>query len=710
MVRKGVGAAFSRWCISLTLILILQAPAWAVPGSSLDYIPPDHWSYRAFFRLASLGLLPLSTGLARPITRLEGERLFHEAMLNLRGANPLVVRLVEEDLRQLAAEFSTDAPFEAVVGGAASSGVSPRLAADRPSGASSVSLKYALTSKLLVYGRAVAGGPREAPGAELYGSFKLGSVLGQLGRTSLWWGPSFRGSLLLSDNAGPLPALRFTTELPRGLLTKIIVPLERSSISPSRPIFLFGTRLDWLPIPRLRIGLSEVVLTDVGPLTPYHLLNPLPVLLGHVASFDLHEALGQLHNTLVAVEGDWIVRPGIRLYATLLIDDLPLWFPGALGFQGGIYLADPFKTGRTDLRVEYSAVTNRTYSYGNQLDYTYMGRSLGHWLGPDGDDLYVELNHRLDSVRILQLSYAYTRKGQGYIGQMWASLEDLRRDWFLSGVVESRHTLGLKLVQFYSPALAARYRIELSSVTNRGNVFGASGIEGLFAMDVAYRWPLSVAPAAPPAQVGSRLPEHLPFMFAPSHLELRAWPVLVTSRGTLVGPPQGLSFAGIGYRASRSPYELSLMYDGDFTGGHALWGIDFHYRPLPELTSGAFTAFAGWGGARYRGELGGAVRTATATGLRLGADFRYQLTINNAVTPVEFNGHVALGGLWPTTDGTEAFKSNIWSYSLGVGWYVRPDMTVEAGYRGGVWWWKPGLPDYTILRWDGFYVGVSLRR
>jgi hypothetical protein len=89
VVREGIGNGFSRWPISLVPILILQAPAWSVPGSSLAYIPPDHWPYRAFFRLASLGLLPFSTGLAKPINRLGAGRVAHGEALTLRTPDSL---------------------------------------------------------------------------------------------------------------------------------------------------------------------------------------------------------------------------------------------------------------------------------------------------------------------------------------------------------------------------------------------------------------------------------------------------------------------------------------------------------------------------------------------------------------------------------------------------------------------------------------------
>lgn len=152
----------------------------------------------------------------------------------------------------------------------------------------------------------------------------------------------------------------------------------------------------------------------------------------------------------VAVDFDWIPRPSVRLYGVGYIDDAPERIAerrARVGLLGGVYLADPFKNGRTSLRLEYSAVTNGTYSYGFGLEHAYRGRSLGHWLGPDGDDLYLELTHRLDPATDLQLSYASTRHGEGRIGQVAPPPED----WFLSGVVEHRQTLGFQLQRRHSP-------------------------------------------------------------------------------------------------------------------------------------------------------------------------------------------------------------------------------------------------------------------
>lgn len=319
----------------------------------------------------------------------------------------------------------------------------------------------------------------------------------------MWWGPSLRSGLMLSENAGAFPIFRLTAEAPRVRLTKAVGFLEGDAASQSSGVLLFLTKPDWLVTPRFRLGFNEAVVTHSGgPLNLYHLLHPLPVVSGIVASYNLHDALGQPRNQSVGVDFDWLARPGIRVYGEIFIDDMPdPPFLPKIGLLGGLYLAAPFRDRRTSVRLEYSLLTPGTYRYGLGLGHTYRGRNLGHWLRPDGDDLYLELTRRLSDATIVQLSYASTRQGQGSQG-----VEPGER--FLSGVVEQRQTIGFGLHRIHSPSLEARYGLGVTMGNNFGNVAGLRRWETLLAVDLTYRWPVvGVSPTFAPAVPGIPLPE-----------------------------------------------------------------------------------------------------------------------------------------------------------------------------------------------------------
>ncbi len=706
-----------RQVLPLLCLAIILSVTQAARAQSLSFIPLDHWSYQAFDRLASLGLLPLTALTSKPITRREARRLLEEASARVRFADPTISRLAREDLRRLIEEFSMDSPVVVTASGAASTRQAGSFARVRSMGGSSVTLRFAPTDAWALSVR--VGGNGEVPASswnEFYASFQSGSVFGQFGRTALWWSPSLRSSLLLSDNAGTIPLLRIVADFPRVRLTKAIASLERTGGSPSGDVVLFATRLDWLVTPRFRLGLSETVVTTWGaPLTFYHLLHPLPVFSGIVASYDLHDALGQSRNISVAVDFDWLMRPGIRLYGSVLVDDAldQLGTRARVGILMGLHLVDPFRTGKTSLRLEYSAISNGTYSYPGGLEHAYRGRSLGHWLGPDGDDLYVELTHQLNAASSLQFSYAYTRHGQGRIGQA----SPPPGDWFLSGVVERRHTLGLQLHTIHSRSLETRYRAEIASVTNRGNVAGANGWEGMLGVELTYRWPslapgavtAAAAPAAQPAPLEQPTPTAAsPAGLLPGGLALRSWATALASRGPLSGPATSTVFWGATYRARLGTPILSLALDVAGQGEQAFWSADLHY-PLAQFEHGAVSVFAGVGGLTYRGELGGTTRLLSFWGPRLGAAFTYRLTLNNVTTPFYFTGEISsppLRAILAPREGGGPFY--LWTYDLGVGWRGRSGISLQAGYRGAAATWRVATPDQTSLRWDGFYLAFFL--
>jgi len=632
-------------------------------------------------------------------------------MARVRDADPAVARLAREDLRRLVEEFSTAPVFEASAGGLW--GRRGTFFPDGRLGTSPVGVGYGLSDRFLISARGVWGGGGDPPGSELFASLRLGSVQVQLGRTSGEWGPSLRSGFLLSGNAGTLPLLRLTAELPQVRLTKTVAFLGRSGGSPSGDVALFATRLDWLATPRFRLGLSEAVITAWGgPLTFYHLLQPLPVFSGIVASYSFHDALGQSRNMSAQVDFDWLVRPGIRLYGGFFADDAPERIferRARVGVLGGLYLADPFRTGRTSLRLEYSAVTNGTYSYSGGLEHAVDGRSLGHWLGPDGDEVYLELAHRLSDAATLQFSYAYLRHGEGRIGQPPPPPEN----WFLSGIVESRHTFGLQLHRVHSPSLETLFRVEVASVTNRDNVAGANGWEALAAARLTYRWPSSPAVAAasfpsfveaPPVGKPAQavVGEALPARFA-----LFTWSAGMTSRGPLSGPSTSASFFGASYRGRIGKAPFSLDYGA--SGENAFWAADLHY-PLWEPEYGTLSLLAGWGGVSYRGELGGTVRTLSLSTPRLGAAFYYRPVVDGAPAPFYLTGEIAsppLRAVLAPWEGGAPFT--LWTYKVGAGWRMAPGLVLEAGYRGAVATWRAGLPEQTFLRWSGFYLTFSLR-
>jgi hypothetical protein len=445
----------------------------------------------------------------------------------------------------------------------------------------------------------------------------------------------------------------------------------------------------------------------------YDLLEPIPVLSQIIAGYEFHDRLGQARDSTVAVDFDWVVQPGTRLYGVGFVNDMPERIAERLariGVLAGVFFADPFNSRDTSLRLEISAVTNGTYTYPSfpALAYAYLGRSLGHWLGPDGDDLYVELNRRLDPSTDLQFSYAHTRHGQGRFGQPAPQ----PADWFLSGIVETRNTFSLQLQTIHPPSFDTRYRAEIASVTNEGNVAGANGWEWRLGFEATYRWPpespdLVSSVGVSPAQSAPSYNNQGAVQRAPNRLNVRPWAAAMTSSGPLSGPTENAAMVGLAYRAGVGDFTGLFSYD--VGGGQAFWSVDLHY-PLAQFEHGGLTLFAGWGGLTRHGALGGTIRDLNLSGPRLGADFVYQFAPGGVGTPLYFTGELSsplLRGIWAPREGNAPFY--YWTYNLGAGWQFQDTSHLEAGYRGAVAVWRDQTPDMTILYWDGFYLQLSVQ-
>jgi capsule assembly protein Wzi len=676
-------------------------------------VPAGHWSYQVFDRLASLGLIPLDAVTARPITLREARRLVGEALSHSWIADSETIRLVASDLQRLRQAFSVDPVLE-IQGRGLAGNRAIEFTPDLTAAVSSAAAGLALSDNWFLFGR-VAGGdsPGDPPAGEFYTSFQLGSSSFQLGRTSSSWGPSLRTSLFLSDNAGTLPLFRLTAELPQARLTKVIASLERSGGSPPGPIVLFATRFDWMVTPQFRVGLNEALVTAWGgQLTWYDLLEPIPVLSQIIAGYELHDRLGQARNSAVAVDFDWLLKPGTKLYGVGFINDMPERIAERLariGVLAGMFLADPFKDGDTSLRFEYSAITNGTYSYPNapELAYAYRGRSLGYWLGPDGEDLYIEMSRHLNTSTDLQFSYAHTRHGQGRIGQPAPPPSD----WFLSGIVEERNTFGLQLQTIHSPSFETRYRAEMASVINQGNVAGAKGWEWLLGLDFTYRWSSPQAEGVGSAEFGPAQ-ESVPIRrYSPGSLEIRYWTPSMSSSGPLAGPVENAALAGIKYWASAGDFALSLAFEAG--SAQSFWSADLHY-PIARFQHGAVSVFTGWGGLTRHGTLGGAIRDLAVDVPRLGADFFYQFAPGGVGTPLYVAGELASPlrrgppGQAPLISGPDA-PFYYWTYNVGAGWQFPGGWQLEGGYRGAVAVWQAHTLNETKLYWDGFYASLILR-
>jgi hypothetical protein len=252
---------------------------------------------------------------------------------------------------------------------------------------------------------------------EAYIRADMGKWYIEAGREPLWWGPGRHGALLLSDNAKPFDLVRFGNDVPvllPGILSKLglvsvelfVTRLEKQRVVPEP--YLMGIRVDFKVSPHVELGLLRTAMfggegrdvtwgTIWDVLTARHENDP--------------EGAG---NQLASAY--WKLTAPLGRYSFVFYGEFggedqadPAYFTKP-ALIAGLYFPTAFGASRLDLCLEYADTymdghegqPEVWYTHGvYQTGYRYNGRIIGHHIGTDARDAYVELGARLwDSARL----------------------------------------------------------------------------------------------------------------------------------------------------------------------------------------------------------------------------------------------------------------------------------------------------------------------
>lgn len=250
----------------------------------------------------------------------------------------------------------------------------------------------------------------------------------EIGKTARRLGRGRIDTLLMSGELPGFPQIAYSVQGPRYRYEKLIGDLGTADRPYKR---LTAHRLTYELTPALSVGLAEIavrsepfpgdVFYDVLPGLPLYLSKYVP---GADSASDNH---------LIYVDaeydaGDWLGYGEVifnEFPAGLWLTNNPPLFGVLLGFEMGPWLA------------EYSMLTNYAYSNGDPGSrYSHEGRSLGHWMGADGDALEVRWTQGLAPNWQLAVGGFHWRKGEGKVDDWYASRDEREENAFLSGVVE----------------------------------------------------------------------------------------------------------------------------------------------------------------------------------------------------------------------------------------------------------------------------------
>lgn len=242
----------------------------------------------------------------------------------------------------------------------------------------------------------------------------------EFGRENTLVGTGYSDRLLLSDNGPAIDAIKLDAHY-KSLRFLFI---HGSILADSNPFpgllvdepagsfkYLALHRLQFSVADRFNIGLSEMII--------YQRFSPEFAYLNPVIFFkSVEHSLRDRDNAFLNFDLEYFLRPGVKFYGTLLIDDLDFskigtgWWGEELGSQAGLAITNIAGLPNVDAVIEYTRID--PYVYSNRTsgdDYTNNNIGLGHHLAPNSDELFLQLAFRpLPSLRGW-IGYSYTRHG-----------------------------------------------------------------------------------------------------------------------------------------------------------------------------------------------------------------------------------------------------------------------------------------------------------
>jgi len=322
----------------------------------------------------------------------------------------------------------------------------------------------------------------------------------QIGRDSMRWGPAYQGSLILSDNPPPFDMLKYSgtvdlSDFGGGYgnlsFTKFFSLLDSLD---GQNRYFSGQRLEYKPFDSFILGLSETAIISQDSSLLFY--NPLPFIPPYYATWWIASMFSpQEVNCNVSVDMELNFHPGIKLYGEWMADDLIFFpeenpYPSRTGFLAGAYFADPLDTGNTDFRIEYTHINNYVYFPTRPWqDYLYQGEYIGSPLGPDADQLYLELTHRLSDKFNLSLSYTHERHGEGQVGIPLPSDPVIANEnIFLSGIIEKQQAYQAEISYTMSPQWELSASATLGNIENKDNTVGENENNTYFQLELNYQF------------------------------------------------------------------------------------------------------------------------------------------------------------------------------------------------------------------------------
>ena len=407
---------------------------------STDTLPLGDWTYDAMIKLASDGLVP-----GYPARIFEGDKLFNRMEMA-----QIVASIIESSkdkelgsqqvmlINELVAEFKPELRY--VADGVAQQWASREtnivlpwegetfltgyvrgLAVQDTEGEDHIFAPHRITGFSHLSGNTFAVGTAADMEEKFFHQLRHSqtpdkifirgfdhNLVWSIGREYLNWGPSYSGSLILSDNSSAFVQGRVSKELSFGKLFGRVKIAQFASVfeDDDKTLYLFGRRYEKQISERWHLGISETAKMNEAP-SPLILVMPF-YLYQHIAGGPGSDE-DQSLNALYAADLTYRTSGGAEAYGELLVDDItapkifgsnPFDRPRKTGYIFGYYTPKLLGGERpTSFRAEYIFIDRRTYEATRaqfpELAYTHNNVIIGSPIGPNAKALYLRSEKKL---------------------------------------------------------------------------------------------------------------------------------------------------------------------------------------------------------------------------------------------------------------------------------------------------------------------------
>ena len=470
--------------IGVLVCVLLVLPTAALPAGPEIFLRDEPEAYVLIDKLQGLGLLP---GLMTGTRGLEAREVALEAGKEEQIGDPFVNGM----LRFLQLEGARDLDFRIGGGlGYSNNGYIPPNAqgVPVPDGAGyrvNGFFRAAPYSWLGVQARAeaVAGSDGERTGRIEETSLRLGWPQATLeaGRFAVWYGPGRHGALLFTTNAEPLIGVRIRNPRPiafpkpidfLGAFQYDFFMARIDTGGPYPDSLVSGMRLALRPNRYLEFGASRAMHFG-GKGRDENFSTFFDLLTGQ------RESVGGTPkgNSLASIDAKvflpFRIQPAV-LYGEFGGEDVSRAFIFTRhAWLGGVFLPSigPFQ--KADLRIEYgTTLTNEPgiwYQHG-QYPHQYNGQILGHPMGTDARDLFLEARLFLVPSSYLELNYDQTKRS------------------FPGPAKEERKRITGGLVAWITGNVRAEGKVAYDRFSDEGGVSGRDGSNKSIELSAAYQY------------------------------------------------------------------------------------------------------------------------------------------------------------------------------------------------------------------------------